>query len=160
MVLKWRGVLTSYNFLNWQCKTVLGNPLTFKQGAEVPPACYTSLRCELSHGCLQEEHWDSTSKQKQDVRNQKGPWDKNDWSMPHFHVNTQYALFEEKMTKIVSRRTCLYTIKIMLQRQLSIHSVMYQGNALLHIWRNTGLNVLIKIKYHCINNMKSISLSP
>lgn len=42
--------------------------LTFKQRAEVPPACNAPLRCELSHGGLQEEHGNTTRQQKQDIR--------------------------------------------------------------------------------------------
>lgn len=55
--------------------SVLLSTLTFKQGAEMPPASNTSLRCELSHCCLQEEHWDTTREQKQDIWNQKCTWE-------------------------------------------------------------------------------------
>lgn len=49
----------------------LQEALTFKQGTEVPPAGDATLGGELSHGCLHEEHWDTTSEQEQDVWDQK-----------------------------------------------------------------------------------------
>lgn len=54
-----------------QFHTVLLKTLTFKEGAEVSPAGDTALRRVLPHGSLQEEHWNSTREQKQDIWNQK-----------------------------------------------------------------------------------------
>ncbi len=42
--------------------------LTFKKRADFSPTCYSTLSGILAQSCLQEEEWDATGEQKQNIR--------------------------------------------------------------------------------------------
>lgn len=46
---------------------------TFKQWADFSPTCYPTLTGVLAQRRLQEEEWDATGEQKQNIRNEESP---------------------------------------------------------------------------------------
>lgn len=50
--------------------------LTFKKRADLSPTCYTTLAGVLAQRRLQEEEWDATGEQKQNIRYEEYPLEK------------------------------------------------------------------------------------